>query len=64
MELEEARKQVLEIKRKFFMGHPPKDPREILAGLREMLAGESGSSRRRRGSRDREERGGLDRSEE
>lgn len=61
MEIEEARKQVLEIKRNFFMGHPPKDPREVIDGLREMFGGESGSSRRRRGSRDREERGGHDR---
>lgn len=64
MDREEARRQVLEIKKKLFAGHPPKDPREILAELREMFGGDSGGSRRRRGGRDRMERGGYDRKEE
>ncbi|MHC4714908.1 MAG: hypothetical protein ACYTAN_16825 [Planctomycetota bacterium] len=64
MEKQEARKQVLEIKRRFFTGHPPKDPREVLAELRKMFGGGSGGSRRPRSGRDRAERGGLDRSED
>jgi hypothetical protein len=60
MDREEAQRKVREIRR-ILTGHPPGDPVEKLGAVMEIL----GTSKKRKATRgrDREEKGGRDRSE-